>query len=119
MEGNELDSEPYYASEDRSVLTFRGISKTRNNLPILAISIELTSARYSVHLPEKVDEAFKIGLEQAREEGQRLWKILEIHIDVRGVPERYCVFHVLQWADGMDDLQEEELREYFSGLTCL
>jgi len=112
MEGYELDSGPYYANEDGSILAFKGTSTARDNLPILAISLELTSARYATDLPEMVDAALNIGLEQARDEGQRLWKILEMQVDVRGAPERYLVFHVLQWADGGYELLAEELRKY-------
>jgi len=99
-------SEPFYTSESGSVQAFYGISEVRDNLPILITSYDLTGT----DLAEKVDEVLDFGLEQARDEGKRLWKILEMHVGVEKAPQRYCVVHLLQ-ASTTDSAEQSLVQE--------
>lgn len=126
MDGYEVGSAPFYASQDRSVLAYMGTSTKRSNLPIIAACSELTLDRYQASLAWKLNEVLNIGLELASEAEKRHLNILETLLDLRGAPQRYCLTHILhssQVSSTEEDKEkgiaerEEELSDYFTRLT--
>lgn len=91
MNDYELDSLPFYVSEDGCVKLFKGCCKSRQHLPIVAKCHEVHRLDGTLDFQIKLNSVINVGLAQARVEHQHSCKILEIRIDFDFKNDVFCV----------------------------
>ena len=109
----QIDLEPFYMSEDGSVQMFKAVSTTHNGPSIVVKRHELFRVRDKARLQIKLNQAVNAGLAQAKAEHPHICSLLEIHLDAKDAPKRYCLDHVLEALDrDMAKEVEERQREH-------
>ena len=98
-----LEGKPFAGNQYTSVTLYRGFSKSRKNLPIVAKRHTFYAA--DPETPKRLDAAMNEGLTQARVEHQYSCKIIAMHLDLKEAPGTYHLYHILEGMEG--DMREE------------
>lgn len=99
MEDYALEERPFAGNSFTGVMLYRGISKSRNNLPIVAKRHKFTTLE-GPEMSKRLNAAMNAGLAQARVDHQHSCKIIAMHLDVRKAPSTYYLYHILEGMEG-------------------
>lgn len=90
-----IKGEPIYHNPTTFVKIFKG-ELLAFDLPVIIKRQEFFLEQYGSDLPMNIAKAIKAGLIQARVEHPNTCQILEMHLDIREAPGKYCLDHVLE-----------------------
>ena len=115
MDGYQVDQAPFYTGPNSLVLAFKGLSRDRENRPVILVCHLLLHTTYQEQFPQVVDAVLNAGLEKAKAEGSSAIKVVEILVDLSAAPEQYTVLHIVDITAG----RAEELRQYLDTAVAL
>ncbi|MBV5279749.1 MAG: protein kinase family protein [Actinobacteria bacterium] len=115
MDGYQGDQVPFYTGPNSLVLAFKGLSRLRENRPVILVSHLLLHTTYQEQFPQVLDAVLNTGLEKVRTEGSSAC-LVEILVDLSAAPEQYTVLHVMDTTAGST---EAELRHYLEEAVAL
>ena len=121
MDGYQVDQVPFYTGPKGLILAFKGLSRDRNDRPVIIVSHLLVRATYEAQFPQVMDAVLNSGLEKGRLEAKGACRIVEIQVDLTGAPEKYSVLHIMDTTAGQAERTagETELRQYIEAAVEL